>query len=88
MQILSIAKDSKIAKDDECCACLPIILLHSIVVNADKKCYPQMFLEECKYAAKKKKAVYIINEELELEKSDESDEDQNSANRDKNKYEQ
>ena len=45
---------NKIPDDNECCACLSVILLDS-VVNVDKRYYPQIFLAECKYAQKKKK---------------------------------
>ena len=45
---------NKIATDNEWCACLSAILLDS-VVDVDKKYYPQIFLEQCKYEAKKKK---------------------------------
>ena len=44
------------------------------------------FLEECKYALKKKKIINKINEELNLDESD--IDDQNYANRDKCIYEQ
>ena len=79
---------SKIPKDDKCCAWLSLILIDSIVFSADKKCYPQIFLEECKHAVKKTKIINIIDEELDLNESDddgfdESDEDQKCANRDK-----
>ena len=57
---------NKILKDNEYCTCLSIILLDSIFVNSDKEYYPQIFLEECKYAIKKKKTMNKINEELEL----------------------
>ena len=50
-----------------------------------KKCYPQIFLEECKYAVKKKKIINKINEELNV---DEFNDEQNCANRDKFLYEQ
>ena len=40
--------------EGEHCTCFSIILLDSIV-NVDKKCYPQIFLKEYKYAVKKKK---------------------------------
>ena len=46
---------NKMLKDNECCACLSVILLDSIIVNSDKEHYPQILLEECKYAIKKKK---------------------------------
>ena len=52
-----------------------VILLDSSFVNSDKEYYPQMLLEECKYAIKNKEIVNTINEDLELSKSDdESDE--------------
>ena len=47
---------NKIPKDNECCACLSVVLLDS-VVNVDKKYYAQIVLEECKYAVKKKKIM-------------------------------
>ena len=63
------------------CTCLSVILLDSIFVNTNKEYYPQVFLEECKYAVKKKKVMNTIKEELKLDesddesdKSDESDE--------------
>ena len=52
---------NKIPKDNEYCACLSVILLDSIFVNSNKKYYPQIFLEECKYAIKDKT---ISNERL------------------------
>ena len=61
---------NKIPKDNEYCICLSAILLDSIFVNSDKEYYPQIFLEECKYAIKKKKIMNTINEELELSESD------------------
>ena len=49
------------------------------VVNADKKYYPQIFLEECKYAVIKKRIMNTINEELNLNESDdESDNDKSN----------
>ena len=43
---------NEIPKDNEC-VCLSVILLDSFFVNSGKKYYPQIFLEECKYAIKK-----------------------------------
>ena len=66
---------NKIPKDNEYCACLSVILLDSIFVNSNKEYYPQIFLEECKYAIKDRKIVNAINEDLKSNKSDdESDE--------------
>ena len=61
---------NKISRDNEYCACLSVILLDSIFVNLNKKYYPQIFLEEYKYAVKNIKIVNIINEDLELSESD------------------
>ena len=46
---------NKIPKDNEYFACLSVILLDFIFVNSDKEYYPQILLEECKYALKNKK---------------------------------
>ena len=46
---------NKIPKYNEYRACLSVISLDSIFVNSDKEYYPQIFLEECKYAIKTKK---------------------------------
>ena len=48
---------NKIPKDNEYCACLSVILLDSIFVNSNKEYYPQIFLEECKYAIKDEKII-------------------------------
>ena len=64
---------NKIPKDNEYCACLSVILLDSIFIDLEKKCYPQILLEECKCAVKNDKTVNTINEDLELSESDESD---------------
>ena len=42
---------NKIPKDDKYCECLSVVL-DSIFVNSSKEYYPQVFLEECKYAKK------------------------------------
>ena len=46
---------NKIPKDKEYFACLSVILSDSIFVNSDKDYYPQILVEECKYAIKNKK---------------------------------
>ena len=45
---------NKIPKGNEYCTFLSVILLDSIFVNWDKEYYSEIFLEECKYAIKKK----------------------------------
>ena len=61
---------NKIPKDNEYGACLSAILLDSTFVNSDKEYYPQIYLEECKYAIKRKKVMNTVNEELGLRESD------------------
>ena len=61
---------NKIPEDNECCSWISVILLYSVVF-IDINFYPQIFLEEYKYAIKKKKIVKVINEELNLNESHE-----------------
>ena len=46
-------------------------------MKMDKKNYPQVYLEECKYERKKEKMTRFINVELDLDDSGDSD-DSNS----------
>ena len=65
---------NKTPKDNECCACLSVILIDSILTSSDKEYCPQIF-EKCKYMIKDRKIINTNNEELELSESDdESDE--------------
>ena len=43
------------------------------VIRVNKKFYPQIFLEECKYLIRKNKMENLINDDLDLSSSDESD---------------
>ena len=43
------------------------------VIRANKKYYPQTLLEECKSVIKMKKMENLINNDLDLSSSDESD---------------
>ena len=51
---------NKMPVHNECCTCLSVILL--TIINNDL--YPQVFLEECKYAIKKKKIMNTINKKI------------------------
>ena len=53
-------------KEKAPCKCLSIIMIDS-VIKANKKYYPQTFLEECKYLQEK---IKIENEDLENSESD------------------
>ena len=61
-------------KEKAPCKCLSIIMIDS-VIKANKKYYPQTFLEECKNIQEKIKIVNHIDENLE---NSESDSDSNS----------
>ena len=54
--------------------CLSIIILDSIIY-AYEKCYPQVFLEECKYVKENKKIKNYIDVELESESDSDTDSD-------------
>ena len=56
-------------KEKAPCKCLSIIMLDS-VIKANKKYYPQIFLEECKYVQEKIKTENYIDEDLEKSESD------------------
>ena len=62
----------KIPKENASNECLSLIVLDS-VIRANKKYYPQTLLEECKYEIKKNKMENLINYDLDLSSSDESD---------------
>ena len=66
-------------KEKSQCKCLSIIILDS-VIKANKKYYPQIFLEECKYVQEKIKIENYIDDDL---KSDsDSNEETESDNDD------
>ena len=50
-------------KEKSQCKCLSIIILDS-VIKANKKYYPQIFLEECKYVQEKIKIENYIDDDL------------------------
>ena len=56
--------------------CLSIIILDSIIY-AYEKYYPQVFLEECKYAKENIKTKNYIDNELKSESGSDSDSDNN-----------
>ena len=67
--IITIFHNKKMAKEKAPCKCLSIIMIDS-VIKANKKYYPQTFLEECKYMQEKIKIENYINEDLENSDSD------------------
>ena len=71
--------NKKISKEKLPCKCLSIIILDS-VIKANKKYYPQTFLEECKYMQEKIKTENYIDEYL--EENDSNDETESDINND------
>ena len=65
-------RGKKIPKENASYKCLSLIMLDS-VIKANKKYYPQALLEQCKYEIKKNKMENLINDNLDLSSSDESD---------------
>ena len=66
-------------KEKAPCKCLSIIMLDS-VIKANKKCYPETLLEECKYIQEKIKTESDTDEDL--RKSDSNDETQSDIDND------
>ena len=61
--------NKKMPKEKIPCKCLSIIMLDS-VIKANKKYYPQILLEECKYMQEKIKTENNIDKDVENSKSD------------------
>ena len=62
----------KIPKESMHYTCIACITIDS-VMRMEKKNYPQVYLEECKYKMEKTKVTKFINTELESESDSESD---------------
>ena len=61
---------NNVPKENTCYTCIAFVTIDS-VMKINKKNYPQVYLEECKYKAKKINTPKFINTELELDsKSD------------------
>ena len=67
--------DNKMLMEKKRYICLFVILLDSIFANLHKEYYSQIFLKECKYTVKNKEIMNNINEELELDESDDEYDD-------------
>ena len=63
--------NKKMPKEKVPCKSLSIIMLDS-VIKANKKYYPQTFLEECKYMQEKIKTENYIDLELDSDSNDET----------------
>ena len=68
----------KMPKEKAPCKCLSIIMLDS-VIKANKKYYPQKFLEECKYVPEKVKIENHIDDDLKKSESDSNSNDETES---------
>ena len=65
-------KVKKVPKENVSYKCLSLIMLDS-VIRVNKKYYPQILLDECKYVIRNNKMENLIDDDLDLSSSDESD---------------
>ena len=78
--------NKKMPKERAPCKCLSIIMLNSI--KANKKYYPQTFLEECKYIQEKIKIENHIDEDLEKGESNSDSNDDTESDIDNDEYDE
>ena len=83
--IITNFHNKKMPKGKAPCKYLSIIMLDS-VIKANKKYYPQTFLEECKYAREKIKIENYIDDDLEEGKSDSDSNDETESDIDNDEY--
>ena len=62
----------KVPNENASYKCLSLIMLGSFI-RVNKKYYPQTLFEECKYVIRTNKMENLINDDLDLSSSDESD---------------
>ena len=83
--IITNFHNKKMPKEKAPCKYLSIIMLDS-VIKANKKYYPQTFLEECKYVQEKIKTENYIDEDLEKSESDSDSNDETESDIDNDEY--
>ena len=76
--IITNFHNKKMPKEKASCKCLSIIMVDS-VIKANKKYYPQILLEECKYIQEKIKTENYIDEDLENSESDSNSNDETES---------
>ena len=79
--------NKKMPKEKAPCKCLSIIMLDS-VIKANKKYFPQTFLEECKYVQEKIKIEKHIDQDLEKSESDSNSNDETESDIDNDEYDE
>ena len=84
--IITNFHNKKMPKEKSSCkCCLSLIMLDS-VIKANKKYYPQIVLEECKYVQEKIKTESYIDEDLEKSESDSDTNDETESDIDNDEY--
>ena len=70
--INTLFSDNKIPKEGNHYICIATICIDSIL-KVDKKHYPQVYLEQCKYEIKNRELVDFIDAEVDLSSDDSDD---------------
>ena len=79
--------NQKMPEEKAPCRCLSIIMPDS-VIKANKKYYPQTFLEECKYVQEKIKTENYIDDDLDKSESDSDSNDKTESDIDTDQYDE
>ena len=85
--MITIFFNKKMPKEKVPCKFLSIIMVDS-VIKTNKKYYPQIFLEECKYVQEKIKIESHIDEDLEKSESDSDSNDETESDVDNDEYDE
>ena len=62
----------KVPEENASCKCSSLIMLGS-VIRVNEKYFPETLLKDCKYIIRKNKMENLVNDDLDLSSSDESD---------------
>ena len=73
--INTLFSGNEIPKERNHYICIPAICINS-VLKVDKKNYPQVYLEQCKYKIKRKTPVDFTDAEVDLSSDDSDDLDE------------
>ena len=73
--INTLFSSNEIPKETNYYICIAAICIDSVLI-VDKKNYPQVCLEQCKYKMKKRKPVNFIDAEVDLSSDDSNDLDE------------
>ena len=74
----------EVPKENVSYKCLSIML--DSVIRMNKKYYPETLLEECKYAVRKNKMENLINDDLDLSSSYQSDNERDNGSDNESDY--